>query len=218
MKNAEKKLDGAKYFLDVLADNLKDPRAFHHSAEALLNNVYAVGTALEDEVVDEALNEGLERRVGRQRYNKRRKAWRETLTKEEQLLVDEILRLRGESVHKAEGISLNPTGVRLTTMPPGGPANITLRKQGASFIYDLSFVATVTGLIEDITSPSLPTDHILAPGSLVVEVEGDSTSGYALPVWRFGDRDQLQEDVVSVCRRVVDLAGNFLQDFRKGKL
>ena len=210
MNNAEKKLDGAEYFLDILRDNLNDPRAFHHSAEALLNNVYAVGAALEDEMGEEGI----------QRYKKWRAAWRDTLTKEEQLLVDEILRLRGEGVHNAAGISLSISGVRLTSNTLDNPATILVHKEGTFSAFQVSVSPHTKGLFEDESNEPLSPAELLAPGQLNIHTQvssqGDSTTDLTtLPEWRFKD-SKLRQDVLSACAQVFDITTRFLRDFRAG--
>ena len=208
MQNAEIQLDAAKFFLDQLQNNLKESRAFYHNTAALLNAVYALGESLEAE--------------GEQHYNNARKTWRKGLTKEERLLVDEIIGLRGKAVHNAEGISLHPNGVRLTSNSLDKPATITLRKEGAESILQLSIPASITGAFEDTTNVPLSAADLLESGPLVIETlvaHGDSTSGVnSLPLYRFDGSKLLFPDALSACQQVVGLADRFLQDFRLGKI
>ena len=204
MQKAGKQLDGAKFHLHKLQDSLDDSRAFYHHATALLNSVYAAGESLKDE-------------VGERRYEKQRNAWGKTLSKEERLLMQEIIySLRGKSVHAAAGISLYPSAVRLTSNTLDNPATITF-EEGSSSTFQVSIPAGFTGVIGDITGAPPSDADILAQGPIIHTqvLEGDSTTDLvARPEqWRFGDSN-LFPDAISICSQVVELAGRFLQVFR----
>jgi len=164
---------------------------------------------------NQALKEGHERKVGERRYQKHRNAWGKTLTKNEQLLVHDIVySLRGKSVHAAQGISLYPSSVRVTANNLDNPATITLGEGGS---WQVSVDHGLTGDFEDLTgTPPLDADILAGGPTIHTHVSaGDSTTDLvARPEgWKFND-SKLFEGSISLCSQGVELAGKFLRDFR----
>ena len=91
LPNAERQLDGAKYFLDQLQANPENPRAFYHITGALLKNAVSVRLALERTVSEKRF---------RAWYNK----WEEGLSVQDQELLKIMRQTRNKDIHR-EGMS-----------------------------------------------------------------------------------------------------------------
>jgi hypothetical protein len=203
LPNAERKLDGARFFLELLERTQDEPRAFYHYLGALLSNVKSVDYALRTEDA---------------RYIAWRKSWSKQLTSEEQTLVGKMFNLRDRDVHN-KGLPLSVAlAIRVTANVGDATVSIKPRKEGSSAnLTELSVGAGMTGMFEDCVNatPRVATPEIMRPGGFTADVRGDTRalSFRVVPRYQF-ESSTLGNDALDCCRALLALAERLLTDYR----
>ena len=211
LPNAERKLDGAIFFLNLLAKSLDEPRAFYHFLTAVLGAVRAIDYTLKNEHCKQHRNPDYETWLDSQLKK---------LCPSEQRLVEAMFGLRDRDVHN-DGLPLSVTfPVEVRTSNIHVSATVKVRKEGDNTdLAAVSVPSALTGTFEDATTapPRVATPSMMAPGRFTADIK-TSTEMPAdirvVPKYKFIN-SKFKEDAFSQCQSLVTVAERILQEYWK---
>jgi hypothetical protein len=194
LPNAERKLNGAKFYLKKLEESRDKPQDIYHHLSSILEDLVSVRNSLINEFGEDQWRPWLEN-------------WRKNLNPQDRKLADSMVGYRIRDVH-GKGLPLKIT-IPILGQAYSGTVTIDLKK-GVVLLR-----ATTTSVVEkEITrfKDSVSSERMMQSDPLTHDVYGNGI-GKIKEIYTFDDI-HINHDVIDMCKKAIVTVERLLNDAR----